>query len=320
MPICSSPRRKPGSSLLMFMDSGFRGNDETGFDQCFRKSMLLRLLAIAWLLLAPFCWAAEGEAPIALPSLQARVTDLTGTLTAEQQATLESALAAIEQAKGAQVAILLLPSTAPEAIEQFGIRLAEAWKLGRKGIDDGVILIVAKEDRRLRLDVGYGLEGALNDATAKRIISEVIVPRFKQGDYFGGLESGVVAVRSVIEGEALPPPASGGAASGLAGLGEGGLWVLLAVGALGGALLRTVLGNLLGSSLVAGAGGVVGWLFFASLGGVLMGVVGGFLLALFGLDIGMALLSNRGRGFGSGGGGFRGGGGGFGGGGASGGW
>ncbi|TWO80189.1 hypothetical protein CBW56_10940 [Denitratisoma oestradiolicum] len=276
------------------------------------------MLAVGWLLFAPPCWG--GDALVAVPPLQARVTDLTGTLTPPQRASLESALTAIEQAKGAQVGVLLLPSTQPETIEQFGIRLAESWKLGRKGVDDGVILIVAKEDRRVRLEVGYGLEGALNDATAKRIISEALVPRFKQGDYFGGIEVAVAAVGAVIEGEPLPA-AQGGQEAVLDpnGMGENTFLVLLAVAAIGGALLRMVLGNLIGSSLVAGAGGVVGWLYSTSLVGVLIGAGAGLFLALFGLNIALGALSGRG-GRGGGGGGFSGGGGGFGGGGASGNW
>ncbi|QDX82904.1 hypothetical protein B9N43_08745 [Denitratisoma sp. DHT3] len=293
------------------------------------------MLALCWLLLAVLGWnvaAAESGAEAGLqplPPLQARVTDLTGTLAAEQKASLEAALAAIEQAKGAQVGILLLPSTRPEAIEQFGIRLAEAWKLGRKGIDDGVILIVAKDDRRVRLEVGYGLEGALNDATAKRIVSETIVPRFKADDYYGGLAAGVAAVGAVIDGEALPPPAGGAAGGdgggdmgGLGDIGEGTFLFLLAAAALGGALLRTLLGNLVGSSLVAAGGGVVGWLLSASVMGALIGAGVGLFLALFGLNIALGALTGGGGrgGIGGGGGGFSGGGGGFGGGGASGSW
>jgi tRNA(Leu) C34 or U34 (ribose-2'-O)-methylase TrmL len=114
---------------------------------------------------------------VAIPPLTARVTDLTSTLNGEQKAMLEQQLADLEARKGAQLVVLILPSTQPETIEQFGIRLFEAWKVGRKGVDDGVMLIVAKDDRRLRIEVGYGLEGALNDATAKRIISETITPQ-----------------------------------------------------------------------------------------------------------------------------------------------
>ncbi|HSD60573.1 MAG TPA: YgcG family protein, partial [Burkholderiales bacterium] len=165
------------------------------------------MLAVLALLALPL----RAEVPV--PPLQARVTDLTRTLSGGQQAALERRLAAFEQKKGSQVAVLIVPSTRPETIEQYAIRVAEQWKLGRKGVDDGALLLVAKDDREVRIEVGYGLEGVLPDATAKRIISEVIVPRFRQGDFAGGIDAGVGRMISVIEGEPLPPPqqrASGG--------------------------------------------------------------------------------------------------------------
>ena len=138
--------------------------------------MLARALALALL------WTAVAAAEVAVPPLSARVTDLTGTLDAGQRAALEARLEAFERAKGSQVAVLIVPTTQPETIEQYGIRVAEAWKIGRGGtIDDGVILLVAKDDRALRIEVGYGLEGALPDAIAKRIIEEVIVPALSRG-------------------------------------------------------------------------------------------------------------------------------------------
>ena len=156
------------------------------------------------------CWrcCSPGSAPAAhaqipLPQLEARVTDLTGTLTAAQQSALEEKLAAFEARKGAQIAVLILPTTEPEDIAQFGIRLAEAWKLGRKGVDDGAILIVAKDDRAMRIEVQYGLEGVLTDATASRIINDTIVPLFKQGDFYGGINAGVDQMLRVVDGEPL---------------------------------------------------------------------------------------------------------------------
>jgi uncharacterized membrane protein YgcG len=148
----------------------------------------------------------SAHAQVPLPALDARVTDLTGTLTAGQQASLEEKLAALETRKGAQVAVLILPTTQPEDIAQFGIRLAEAWKIGRGASDDGAILIVAKDDRALRIEVGHGLEGALTDVTSSRIINETIVPLFKQGDFYGGVNAGLDQMIRVIEGESLPPP------------------------------------------------------------------------------------------------------------------
>ena len=150
--------------------------------------------------------APRVEAQIPLPKLEARVTDLTGTLTAAQQSALEEKLAAFEERKGAQIAVLILPTTEPEDIAQFGVRLMEAWKLGRKGVDDGAVLIVAKEDRELRIEVQYGLEGALTDATSGRIINDTIVPLFKQGDFYGGINAGVDQMLRVVDGEPLPEP------------------------------------------------------------------------------------------------------------------
>ena len=138
------------------------------------KTLLARVVLLALLL------AGVAHAEVAVPVLAQRVTDLTATLDAQQTQTLDSRLAALEAEKGAQLALLIVPSTQPETIEQYGIRVVEAWKLGRKGVDDGVLLLIAKDDRALRIEVGYGLEGALNDATANRIVEEIIVPRFKK--------------------------------------------------------------------------------------------------------------------------------------------
>jgi uncharacterized protein len=147
-------------------------------------------------------------ADVAIPDLSRRVTDLTATLNVEQASALESKLAAFEAKKGSQIAVLILPSTQPESIEAFGIRVAEAWKIGRKNIDDGVILIVAKEDRKLRMEVGRGLEGAIPDAIAKRVLAETIKPHFKSDDYVGGIDAGVTQVMSLIDGETLPAPSA----------------------------------------------------------------------------------------------------------------
>jgi uncharacterized protein len=151
--------------------------------------------------------AGASLAQVAVPALTARVTDQTGTLSASQRAALEARLKELESRKGAQLAVLIVPSTQPETIEQFGIRVAESWKLGRKGIDDGLILIVAKNDRKLRIEVGYGLEGVVPDAIAKRVIDEIIVPRFRAGDFSGGIEAGMDRLIRLVDGEPLPPPA-----------------------------------------------------------------------------------------------------------------
>jgi uncharacterized protein len=161
------------------------------------------LLTLAVLLAG---YAPGARAQIALPKLEARVTDLTGTLTASQQSVLEEKLAAFEARKGSQIAVLILPTTAPEDIAQFGVRLLEDWKLGRKGVDDGAALIVAKDDRAVRIEVQYGLEGVLTDALSSRIINETIVPLFKEGDFAGGINAGVDQMLKVVDGEPLPAP------------------------------------------------------------------------------------------------------------------
>src|SRR5262245_19918222 len=153
--------------------------------------------------------ASAATALVAVPPLSARVTDLTGTLGPDERSALDAKLAAFEREKGSQVAVLLVPTTQPETIEQYGIRVADAWKVGREGVDDGAILIVAKGDRALRIEVGYGLEGAVPDAIANRIVEETIVPRFRAGDFAGGIESGVDQLIRVVEGEPLPPPRRG---------------------------------------------------------------------------------------------------------------
>src|SRR6266849_6240694 len=143
---------------------------------------------------------------VAVPALKARVTDLTGTLTAGQIQTLEGRLRDFERGKGSQIAVLILPSTAPETIEQYSIRVADAWKIGRKKIDDGALLVIAKDDRHLHIEVGYGLEGSLTDVTTHRIIDEEITPKFKAGDFAGGVTAGINRMIKVIDGEMLPAP------------------------------------------------------------------------------------------------------------------
>ena len=324
----------------------FRGAGARGLaawvDRCSLAGLCLWLLAavcLAWVSPA----AAQPLQPV--PPLSARVTDLTGTLDAGQKQRLEAQLAALEARKGAQVVVLLVPTTRPEAIEQYSIRVAEAWKIGRgtvdgKRVDDGVILLVAKDDRKVRLEVGYGLEGAIPDALAKRIIAEAITPRFRQGDFFGGLQLAVEDITKLIDREALPAPWQPGQGGRPADLDADQMgWVGTALVVLVGGLIATaVLGRLLGS-MVGGAGaGVVASTMGLPLlaAGIIGFVVFLFLLVFAAAGIGAGRRVGRsgpvimlppggfgggrgGRG-GFGGGGFGGGGGGFGGGGASGGW
>src|SRR3989441_13211550 len=151
----------------------------------------------------------SARAEVVVPPLKAHVTDLTGTLSASQLRDLDSRLSDFERGKGSQIAVLMLPSTQPETIEEYSIRVADAWKIGRSKIDDGVILVIAKNDRKLRVEVGRGLEGTIPDAVAKRIVSDVIAPHFRSGDFYGGIAAGTDAVMKLIEGEGLPAPPSG---------------------------------------------------------------------------------------------------------------
>src|ERR1700689_2789940 len=162
--------------------------------------------ARASLLALLMCWAFAASADVAVPPLSGRVVDQTGTLSSDTIASLTQTLKDLQARKGSQIAVLIVPTTAPETIEQYSIRVAEAWKIGRKKIDDGALLVVAKNDRKLRIEVGYGLEGALTDVTANRIISEIITPKFKNGDFAGGISAGVDRIIGVIDGEPLPPP------------------------------------------------------------------------------------------------------------------
>jgi uncharacterized protein len=173
-----------------------------------------RLFAALLLMLLTTLAAAQDFVPV--PPLQTRVTDQIGMLTANQRATLENVLQEYEQRSGAQIAILLMSKTEPEAIEQYSIRVMDAWKLGRKGIDDGVLLLVAKDNppalRRLRIEAGRGVQGSLTDAQSKRILQDVIAPHFRQNDFYGGLAAGVSAISGLIDNEQLPAPAGRNAA------------------------------------------------------------------------------------------------------------
>lgn len=266
----------------------------------------------------------HAGAQVAVPPLTARVTDQTGTLTGEQKASLESTLQAFEARKGSQIVVLMVPTTAPEPVEQYALRVAEQWKPGRKKIDDGALLVIAKDDRALRIEVGYGLEGVLNDATAKRIVSEVIVPRFKEGDFYGGIAAGVERLIRVADGEPLPAPAAKPVAAS-EGMGQI-IPVLLIVAVVAGMALRSRLGRFPGAVVAGGAVGFLAWLMANAAAFALIAGVAAFLLTLLGVGAGGfgGMHGGHGHHGGSGrggfGGGFRGGGGGFGGGGASGRW
>jgi len=257
--------------------------------------------------------AVPAQALQPVPSLERRVTDLTGMLSPAQQQALESRLAAFEERKGSQLAILIVATTLPESIEQYSIRVAEQWQLGRSGVDDGVLLLVAVEDRAMRLEVGYGLEGAIPDAIAKRIVSDVITPYFRQGDYYGGLEAGAERILGAIDGEPLPEPETGWREN--IETGESLLPLLLVFAIVAGGLLRALLGRFAGAAVTGGLAGGLVWLLVHLLGIAIVAAVVTFVVVLVG-GLPRRGWSTRGRGSG----GFGGLGGGFGGGGASGRW
>jgi uncharacterized protein len=264
--------------------------------------------------------SVAAEAPI--PPLAARVTDTTGTLSAQQVQVLDARLAQFEARKGAQIAVLLVPTTQSEAIEQYALRAVEKWKLGRKKVDDGVLLVIAKSDRVLRIEVGYGLEGALTDAASSRIINESIAPKFAQGDFAGGIDAGLDAVMKVIDGEPLPPSVNKAAAPDEL---PPYAAVLIALTLVIGTVLRLWLDRLPASLATGSVVGVAAWLLAGALSTAALAAA---LAAAFTLAGGVRLLGGRGHhhggsgwgGGGRGGGGFRGGGGGFGGGGSGGRW
>jgi uncharacterized protein len=274
---------------------------------------------------------ASGE--VAVPPLRAHVTDLTGTLSAQQIQDLDSRLREFERRKGSQIAVLMLPSTQPETIEEYSIRLAESWKIGRARVDDGVILVVAKNDRKLRVEVGRGLEGAIPDAIAKRVVSDVITPHFRSGDFYGGIAAGTGALMKLIEGEGLPEPQRGVTVNGVhhAVDFQTIFWLFVAL-VLTHALIQRLFGRVVGAGISGAIVGAIVWLAAGVLAFAVIGGLIGFVIALVngmgsrrgGWSSGPGGGWSGGGGFGGGGfgggGGFSGGGGGFSGGGASGSW
>jgi uncharacterized protein len=294
--------------------------------------------ASASILALVMCWAVAAAADVAVPLLSGRVVDQTGTLSSGDIASLTQTLKSLEARKGSQVAVLIVPTTEPETIEQYSIRVAEAWKIGRKKIDDGALLVVAKNDRHLRIEVGYGLEGSLTDVTTKRIIDEDITPKFKAGDFAGGITAGVNRMIQVIDGEQLPAPEPPHWQSpGSSGIDPLNPFLIIPVLLFGG-LMRSALGRLIGSAATGGLVTLVAWYLFGSLlAAVLAGVIAS-VFVMFSDSITSPDRRGRGGGWSGGGyggsysggggssggssdsGGFSGGGGSFGGGGASGSW
>lgn len=290
--------------------------------------MPMRLLLALLLAGAKLVHAAEA------PALAAPVTDLTGTLTAAQVAALDAKSRAFEARKGSQVVVLLVPTTAPETIEAFALATFERNVLGRAKVDDGVLLLVAKDDRKVRLEVGYGLEGAVPDVLAHRIIDEFLTPRFRAGDFYGGIDAAVDRVIGLVDGEPLPEPLRETGVRGGEGM-EGAVTSGIVAGAIVGFGLGGLAGRRkrIGCAPFGAIGAAVLAYFFSQLVlGSVVGAVAGFLFTLVsgssaGRAIGRGGLGglggggwSGGRSGGFGGGGWSGGGGRSGGGGASGSW
>ena len=293
-------------------------------------------------------WAGAAAADVLVPPLTGRVVDQTGTLSAADIAVLTQKLKELEARKGSQVAVLIVPTTQPETIEQYSLRVTEAWKIGRRKIDDGALLLVAKNDHKLRIEVGYGLEGGLTDVTARRIIDEVIAPKFRVGDFAGGISDGVARIVAVINGEALPAPAPEASHQEdndwISFLNPLNPFVIFGIFFIG-TICRSLFGRFVGS---VAAGGVVAALAWYLVGSIAASIILGAIISILTLFADGIMAANqnavrrsgRGGGFsggwvggsysgggggwssgsGSGDGGFSGGGGSFGGGGASGSW
>jgi uncharacterized protein len=302
--------------------------------------------ARAFVVALTLCWIGAASADVAVPPLTGRVVDLTGTLSNDDIAAQTQKLKNLELRKGSQIAVLIVPTTQPETIEQYSIRVAEAWKIGRKKIDDGALLVIAKNDHKLRIEVGYGLEGSLTDVTSRRIIDEVIAPRFKSGDFAGGIAAGITRIIAVIDGEPLPAPAPEAShgqdfSDWIGFFNPLNPFFIVGIAAVG-SILRSMFGRLIGSAATGGVIGALAWYLLGSIAiAALLGSIISVVAFFFGGIMQASFNAGRGRGSGSGwvggsysgsgggwssgssssdSGGFSGGGGSFGGGGASGSW
>ena len=278
---------------------------------------MLRALAFCLMLMAAPAWA---QSLAAIPALDSPVVDTTGTLDAAQKQQLEQQALALQQRKGSQLQVLLVSTTQPETIEQYTQRVFDQWTLGRQGVDDGVLLLVAKDDRRVRIQPGYGLEGAIPDAIANRVIQEYLAPKFRAGDYAGGISDATATLVKLIDGEALPEPVSTHRVSGEGGKGGGVLFAAFAA-----FIVATLVRGMFGRAPAALRGLFTGGAA-AGVALLLSSLIPAGIAGVFGLLYGLASVSTGGGyarhrdwggwgGGGWGGGGFGGGGGGFGGGG-----
>ena len=271
---------------------------------------LLKRFGVGRGLLALALWCGIALAPVhaevPVPPLKARVTDLTQTLSPQQQQSLEQTLAELEARKGAQIAVLIVPTTQPETIEQYARRVLDVWKLGRKGIDDGALLLVAKDDHQLRIETQYGLEGVIPDAIGKRIVAEDIAPLFKRGDFYGGIDAGVSRLTHLVDGEPLPPPPRAKEVS-ASSIEQFFPFLLFGVLIIGG-FLRTLFGHLFGAGIASAIVGVALWLMIGSILFAGAGAIIAFIFVLLGGGGGGFGGWGGGSGWSSGGGGFSGGG------------
>ncbi|WP_436514523.1 TPM domain-containing protein [Ekhidna sp. To15] len=291
------------------------------------KSVVLCTIAIG------ITFSTNGQDLQTIPDLKERITDQAGLLSEYEERFLTDELKQLEERKGSQVAILIVRTTKPETIEQFSIRVVDQWKLGREDVDDGVLLIIAKNDRKLRIEVGYGLEGAITDAYAKRIINNIIVPHFRDGDYYLGIEEGTEAIIALIDGEDLPAVTRTSSRNKDDDYSFAlflGMVVLIFMVFIGKAFLTKKIGNLKSNLIMI----PLVFLTFWILVNFIVALFASFFAFIFLNGVGSSGRGGRGGGYyggysggysggfsgGFSGGGFSGGGGGFGGGGASGGW
>src|SRR5436190_7163471 len=232
--------------------------------------------------LAALTLAADGPVPV--PKLTAHVVDLTGTLTADERGRLDSKLADFEARKGSQVVVLLVPSIGTEVIEDFSTRVTDAWQLGRKGVDDGVLFVIAKQERKMRIQTGRGVQGSLTDILAKRIVADVVAPRFRTGDFAGGINEAVDSIMKAIEGESLPLPSSkpqGRKVDTVSSYGDF-LWIAFFLVPVVAMILRGLVGRFLGAGLTGGVAGLAAaWIFGSLVFGVVAAIVA-FIVGLMG--------------------------------------
>ena len=264
------------------------------------------LVAAGWTGLAASAWAQDL---LPVPTLTARVIDQTQTLAETERADLEAKLAAFEQRKGSQMVVLMVPTTQPEDIASYANRVGNAWKIGRKDVGDGILVIVAKNDRKMRIEVAKTLEGAVPDLAAIRIIDEEMKPRFRNNDFAGGLNAAVARLIGLVDGEALPAPSSGSDESAGDGIDWENLAIFLFVGVFVAApIVRSIVGKKLGSVVMGGGIGVIAFFITTS---IVIAVLAGFVALMVSLFSAVAATAPGRRGGGGGGfGGWSGGGGG----------